>query len=71
MGGIRTARPIYQDGCVMEFYVRKQQVMYSIKIWNKDGLNQSLLKVGILGDQDARQVLNKAIQNLSSVEVKQ
>ncbi len=69
MGGIRTARPIYKNGCVMEFYVRKNQIMYSIKIWNKDGLNQSLLKVGILGDQDARQVLNNAIQNLSSVEV--
>lgn len=28
MGGIRTARPIYQDGCVMEFYVRKSEVFY-------------------------------------------
>uniref|UniRef100_A0AAT9JAP1 ORF60 n=1 Tax=Nitrosopumilaceae spindle-shaped virus TaxID=3065433 RepID=A0AAT9JAP1_9VIRU len=70
MGGIRTARPIYQDGCVMEFYVRKQEVHYKIKLWNKEGTNQSLLQEGILGDQDARQVLNKAIQNLSNVEVK-
>lgn len=53
----------------MEFYVRKQEVHYKIKIWNKEGTNQSLLQEGILGDQDARQVLNKAIQNLSSVEV--
>lgn len=66
---MRTARPIYKNGFVMEFYVKKTNVYYTIKVWNKDGLNQSLLKTGVLGDQDARQILNKAIQNLSSVEV--
>lgn len=69
MGSLRTSRPIYEDGFVMEFFVRKQNIHYKIKLWNKDGTNQALLQEGILGDQDARQVLNKAIQNLSSVEV--
>lgn len=67
MGNIRTPKPIYKDGSVMEFYVRKNQIMYSIKIWSKDGTNQSLLKVGILGNKDASEVLEKELQFRSMI----
>lgn len=55
----------------MEFYVRKQEVHYKIKLWNKEGTNQSLLQEGILGNQDARQLLEQVTQHFhENVEVK-
>lgn len=34
MGLIRTPRPLYQDGFVMEFYVKEKQVMFNQALQN-------------------------------------
>jgi len=69
MGNIRTSRPIYKDGFVMKFFVRKSIINYKIKVWNKDGTNQALLQEGILGNQDARELFNSTLQKFTNVKV--
>jgi hypothetical protein len=67
MGNIRTSKPIYKNGFVMTFFVKDGIINYKIKVWNKTGSNQSLLEQGVLGDQDARQVFEKALQTFTTV----
>jgi hypothetical protein len=69
MGNIRTSKPIYKNGFVMTFFVKDGIINYKIKVWNKTGSNQSLLEQGVLGDQDARQVFEKALQTFTNVGV--
>jgi hypothetical protein len=71
MGNIRTSKPIYKNGFVMTFFVKDGIINYKIKVWNKTGSNQSLLEQGVLGDQDARQVFEKALQTFTNVEMEQ
>lgn len=66
MGLIRTPRPLYQDGFVMEFYVKEKQVYYKISKWNPDGYSQGELQKGKLGKQEPQVMFNQALQNFSS-----
>lgn len=62
MGLIRTLRPVYQSGYVMEFYVKNKEVFYKISKWNVNGTNQGSLQKGKLDEQDPEQIMNQALQ---------
>ena len=67
MGNIRNPRPIYDNGSVMEFFIRDKQTHYRILKCNDEGTNQSLIDSGLLGDQDPITVLKTALQLFSTV----
>ena len=67
MGKIRTPRPIYQSGYVLEFHIKNKEIFYKISKWNKEETNQGYLQKGKLGDQEPQKVFDSAIQNFSTV----
>ena len=46
MGNIRTPKPEYFDGGVIEFYVKNKEIHYKTVIWTKDGTKQFIFETG-------------------------
>ena len=66
MGEIRTPRPYYFKGGVVEFFVKNKQVYFKTLIWNNEGSLQFEFETGLL-KEDYIEIANRALQSFSSV----
>lgn len=69
MGEIRTPRPKYFDGGVVEFFVKDKTVYYKTLIWVKDGSKQFEFEQGKYNESitPLDSIVNRALQNFSNV----
>lgn len=71
MGNIRTPKPIYFDGGVIEFYVKNKEIHYKTIIWTRDGTKQFTFETGKydITTNNFKEITNRALQNFSTVGV--
>ena len=58
---IHTPKTIYKNRVVMEFYVKGKEMFYKLSVWDKNGINQSVIDSAKLGDQNPNDILKKAL----------
>lgn len=60
MGNIHNPKTIYKYSLVMEFKVKNKEVYYTLKKWDQQGINQSLILSAKLGDQSPDDIIKEA-----------
>lgn len=53
----RPPRIYYFKHGVIEFFVKSKQIFYNLKIWNKEGTHQSLIKTGKYNGEDPKSLI--------------
>ena len=66
MGNIRTPRPHYFKGGVVEFFVKDKQVYFRTLIWNNEGSLQFEFETGLL-KEDYIEIAERALQTFGNV----
>lgn len=62
MGNIHTPKTIYNDGLVMDFFVKNKEVYYKLSKWNEEGTSQALIESAKLGDQNPIEIMNEVLR---------
>ncbi len=71
MGNVRTPKPVYFKGGLVEFFVKNKIRWYRTIIYTKDGMTQFEFERGIYSENltPIKDIVNRALHNFSSVGV--
>ena len=62
-----TRRPFYFERGVIEFSTKKDIKYYVVKVWDKKGLNQSVIESKPLGEETPEEIAARVQRMLGSV----
>ena len=71
MGNIHTPKTIYKYSLVMEFKVKNNEIYYTLKKWDEQGINQSLILSAKLENKNPDDIIKEAQRMFTDVGVNQ
>ena len=64
---IRIPKPYYFECVVIEFAAKRKQIVYSINVWNHEGTNLALIKIGKYNNRKSESLIlfltNRDVRN--------